>query len=48
MDSGYWHTEQMQRLAGEGIPVLIRPDSGLRTTPRPGWKGGICDFMRPS
>jgi len=39
-DSGYWHTEQMQRLAAEGIPVLIRPDSGLRTTPRPGWNGG--------
>jgi transposase len=45
-DSGYWHTEQMQRLAAEGIPVLIRPDSGLRTTPRPGWHGGIFDFMR--
>jgi transposase len=45
-DSGYWHTGQMQRLAAEGIPVLIRPDSGLRTTPRPGWTGGIYDFMR--
>jgi transposase len=45
-DSGYWHTQQMQRLTGEGIPVLIPPDSGLRTTPRPGWKGGIYDFMR--
>src|SRR3954468_13981631 len=45
-DSGYSHTEQMQRLAAEGIPVLIPPDSGLRTTPRPGWTGGIYDFMR--
>ena len=45
-DSGYWHTEQIQRLTGEGIPVLIRPDSGLRSTPRPGWSGGIYDFMR--
>ncbi|MDA0167876.1 transposase [Solirubrobacter taibaiensis] len=45
-DSGYWHTEQMQRLAAEGIPVLIPPDSGLRTSPRPGWTGGIYDFMR--
>ncbi|MBE2321067.1 transposase [Solirubrobacter sp. CPCC 204708] len=45
-DSGYWHTEQMQRLAAEGIPVLIFPDSGLRTTPRPGWTGGLYDFMR--
>jgi hypothetical protein len=45
-DSGYWHTEQIQRLNGDGIPVLIRPESGLRTTPRPGWRGGIYDFMR--
>ena len=45
-DSGYWHTEQMQRLAGDGIPVLIPPDSGLRTTPRPGWNKGIYAFMR--
>jgi hypothetical protein len=26
--------------------VLIPPDSGLLTTPRPGWNGGIYDFMR--
>jgi transposase len=45
-DSGYWHTEQMQRLAADGIPVLIPPDSGLRTTPRPGWNGGYYAFMR--
>ena len=38
-DAGYWHTEQMQRLAAEGIPVLIPPDSGLRTTPRRGLDG---------
>jgi transposase len=45
-DSGYWHTKQIERLTGDGIPVLIRPESGLRTTPRPGWSGGIYDFMR--
>jgi hypothetical protein len=45
-DSGYWHTQQIQRLTADGIPVLIRPESGLRTTPRPGWRGGIYDFMR--
>jgi hypothetical protein len=45
-DSGYWHSEQMQRLAADGIPVLIAPDSGLRTTPRPGWNGGYYAFMR--
>jgi hypothetical protein len=36
----------MQRLAADGIPVLIPPDSGLRTTPRPGWSKGIYAFMR--
>src|SRR3954451_4367250 len=40
-DSGYWHSEQMQRLAADGIPVLIPPDSGLRTTALPGWNGGL-------
>src|SRR4051794_39192942 len=27
-DSGYWHTEQMDRLAAAGIAVLIPPESG--------------------
>jgi transposase len=45
-DSGYWHTEQMHQHAADGIPVLIPPDSGLRTTPRPGWTGGDFSFMR--
>jgi hypothetical protein len=45
-DSGYWHTEQMQRLAAAGIPVLIPPDSGLRKGARPGWNGGLYDFIR--
>jgi len=45
-DSGYWHSEQMHQLAADGIPVLIPPDSGLRTTPRPGWHGGDFSFMR--
>jgi hypothetical protein len=35
-----------ERLAADGIPVLITPESGLRTTPRPGWHGGIYDSMR--
>src|SRR3954449_8142427 len=45
-DSGYWHTEQMHQLAADGIPILIPPESGLRTTPRPGWSGGYYAFMR--
>jgi hypothetical protein len=27
-DSGYWHTEQMDRLAADGIAVLIPPNPG--------------------
>jgi hypothetical protein len=45
-DSGYWHVEQMHRLAADGIPGLIPSDSGLRTKPRPGWDGGYYAFMR--
>jgi hypothetical protein len=45
-DSGYWHTEQMDRLAADGIAVLIPPESGLRKTPRPGWNSGRYAFMR--
>jgi hypothetical protein len=45
-DAGYWHLEQMNEITGDGIPVLIPPDSGLRTKPRPGWDGGYYAFMR--
>jgi hypothetical protein len=45
-DAGYWHTEQMQRLMADGIQVLIPPDSGLRAGARPGWDGGLYEFMR--
>jgi transposase len=45
-DAGYWHTRQMENLVGRGIQVLIPPDSGLRTSARPGWDGGLYAFMR--
>jgi transposase len=45
-DSGYWHLEQMNELTGQGIPVLIPPDSSRRKDTRPGWNGGAYDFMR--
>ena len=45
-DAGYWHTEQMQRLAARGIPVLIPPDAHKRNGVRPGWTGGMYEFMR--
>ena len=45
-DAGYWHTEQMQRMAARGIPVLIPPDAHKRNGVRPGWTGGMYEFMR--
>lgn len=45
-DAGYWHLEQMNELTGDGIPVLIPPDSTRRKDTRPGWDGGAYAFMR--
>src|SRR6188472_2518506 len=45
-DAGYWHQVQMQRLAGEGLTVLVPPDASKRGGPRPGWDGGLYAFMR--
>jgi hypothetical protein len=45
-DAGYWHTDQMQTLAGDGLTVLIPPDAKKRKGPRPGWDGGLYAFMR--
>jgi hypothetical protein len=45
-DAGYWHHVQMQQIANDAIQVLISPDAGNRTSPRPGWDGGLYAFMR--
>jgi transposase len=45
-DAGYWHHVQMERLAGEGMTVLVPPDANKRTGSRPGWNGGLYAFMR--
>jgi transposase len=45
-DTGYWHFQQMDELAGLGMPVLIPPDATKRKTPRPGWDGGRYAWMR--
>jgi transposase len=45
-DAGYWHFQQMDELAADGIPVLIPPDATKRKTPRPGWDGGRYAWMR--
>jgi Transposase DDE domain len=45
-DAGYWHVQQMDELAAQGITVLIPPDSTTRKGARPGWDGGRHSFMR--
>jgi hypothetical protein len=45
-DAGYWHTDQIQRLTGRGLTVLVAPDAGKRQGARPGWNGGLYAFMR--
>jgi transposase len=45
-DAGYWHHEQMDSLAGDGIQVLTPPDAGKRKSARPGWDGGRYEWMR--
>jgi transposase len=45
-DAGYWHQRRIEAVVSDGIQVLVPPDSGLRNTPRPGWRGGFYDFMR--
>lgn len=45
-DAGYGHHDQMDQLAGRGIPLLIPPDAGKRKGARPGWDGGRYAFMR--
>ena len=45
-DAGYWHQRQIEAVVGDGMQVLVSPDSSLRRGPRPGWPGGLYDFMR--
>jgi transposase len=45
-DAGYWHQAQMQRLMSDGLQVLVPPDANKRKGERPGWQGGLYDFMR--
>jgi transposase len=45
-DAGYWHGEQIQRIAEGGMQVLIPPDTGRQRTTRRNWEGGRYDEMR--
>ena len=46
-DAQYWNEQHMDEvIANKHIEVLIPPDSGGRTEPRPGWTGGRYAWMR--
>jgi hypothetical protein len=46
-DAQYWNEQHMDEvIANKHIQVLIPPDSGGRTEPRPGWTGGRYSWMR--
>jgi transposase len=46
-DAGYWNERHMDEvIANKHIEVLIPPDRGGRSEPRPGWTGGRYSLMR--
>lgn len=46
-DAGYWHGEQIQTLAGNGIKVLVPPDADRAQIPKPNFRtSGLAQFMR--
>jgi transposase len=45
-DTGYWHNEQLDSIAGRGMQVLMPPEAGKRKGTRPGWDSGRYVFMR--
>jgi transposase len=45
-DAGYWNFQHMDKLAADGIQVLIPPDAANRKDTRPGWHGGRYSWMR--
>jgi transposase len=46
-DAGYWNEQHFDEvIANKHIQVLIPPDRGGRSEPRPGWIGGRYSWMR--
>jgi transposase len=45
-DAGYWRRADIQRLADDGLTVLVPPDAHTRTEPLPGRRGGLYQQMR--
>jgi hypothetical protein len=45
-DIGFWNEQQLDKLAADGIAVLVPPVSGKRKGQRRGWSGGRYSWMR--
>ena len=46
-DAGYWNEQHFDEvIANKHIQVLVPPDRGGRSEPRPGWTGGRYSWMR--
>ena len=45
-DAGYWHSEQINQLAGDGNQVLVPPDATNRRNTWPGWRDGRYSCIR--
>ena len=46
-DAGYWNEQHFDEvIAGKHIQVVVPPDRGGRSEPRPGWTGGRYSWMR--
>jgi hypothetical protein len=46
-DAGYWNEQHFDEvIANKHIQVLVPPDRGGRSEPRPGWTGGRYAWMR--
>jgi transposase len=45
-DAGYWRNRDIQRLAGQGLMLLVPPDAHSRSEPLAGKRGGLYQRMR--
>jgi transposase len=45
-DAGYWRGADIQRLADDGVTVLVPPDAHTRTEPLPARRDGLYQRMR--
>jgi transposase len=45
-DAGYWDSQAIHALMGDGIAALVPPDAHARGAPNPRRRGGLYEYMR--